>query len=260
VDKLVKKHRLALATKTVHNLLETHKETRIGETLENCVIPMLEWRLASLDKEQGDTIGVETGCGKKVLVACSGGVDSTASLIVACKAGLNPVAITLKLPWGGNSPVNLEKLCKEFGIPLETLGYTEKHLELFEDVQQRGYHPCGRCHSLLVEELYSYAHNVGADLIGFGNMLPTGTHSIRVVGGNLVHVNIPALLALDKCEALAITGFTGRLDYGCNLLRVIHQKHRRTRWVSIQRVFRELRAGCIDAKMAEQFIWDILSA
>lgn len=259
VNLVVKKHRLTLAAKTLQNLLDRYEGTQVADTLEKCVKPMLEHRLASLN--QGEDRGEKkVGCEKKVLVASSGGVDSTASLLIAFETGLKPVAVTLKLPWGDSRPLNLEKFCEQLGIPLKTLGCTEEHLELFHDAQRRGYHPCGRCHSLLVGKLHSYATDVGADMIGFGNMLPTGTHAIRVVGESLVHVNIPALLALDKREALAITGFTGQLRYGCNFLGGLHKKHRYTRRVSLQRVFRELRAGCIDVEIAEQFVWSILSA
>lgn len=105
---------------------------------------------------------------KKVLVAMSGGVDSSVTLLKIIEAGYDPIGITMKL-WeyknvGGNNlqdnnccaveSINNAKLvCDRLGVPHYTIDFTgdfkENVIDNFVDeyIKGRTPNPCVRCNS-----------------------------------------------------------------------------------------------------------------
>jgi predicted PP-loop superfamily ATPase len=67
--------------------------------------------------------------------------------------------------------------------------------------------------------------------------------------GNILRINLPALLSLKKGDVKKIAGKLGvgkKGGYGCPLIGEVHKKHPHMRCFSIQRVLRETRAGVLE--------------
>ena len=128
---------------------------------------------------------------KKVLVAMSGGVDSSVTLLKILEMGYEAVGVTMKL-WeysdvGGNnlqdnnccavSSINKAKLvCERMGVPHYTIDFTESFrtnvVENFVDeyIQGRTPNPCVRCNSFIKWDTFiDQAKNLGADFIATGH-------------------------------------------------------------------------------------------
>jgi tRNA-uridine 2-sulfurtransferase len=107
---------------------------------------------------------------KKVLVAMSGGVDSSVALIKIIEAGYDAIGVTMKL-WqysdtGGNvnmessccsieSMTNAKIVCNQFGIPHYTVDFTDIFKKTVIDnfaeeyIAGRTPNPCIRCNTIL---------------------------------------------------------------------------------------------------------------
>ena len=127
----------------------------------------------------------------KVLVAMSGGVDSSVTLLKILEMGYEAVGITMKL-WeysnmGGNnlqdnnccavSSINKAKLvCERMGVPHYTLDFTESFrknvVENFvnEYIEGRTPNPCVRCNSFIKWDTFiDQANILGAKYIATGH-------------------------------------------------------------------------------------------
>ncbi len=127
----------------------------------------------------------------KVLVAMSGGVDSSVTLLKIIEMGHQPIGITMKL-WeyktvGGNSlqdnnccaieSINNAKLvCERLGVPHYTIDFTEdfkeKVVENFvsEYTAGRTPNPCVRCNSYVKWDTFiKQADKLGAEYIATGH-------------------------------------------------------------------------------------------
>ena len=127
----------------------------------------------------------------KVLVAMSGGVDSSVTLIKIKEQGYNPIGITMKL-WeykhvGGNNlqdnnccaveSINNAKLvCERLGVPHYTIDFTddfkEHVIENFVDeyIAGRTPNPCVRCNSYVNWDTFiKQADKLGAKYIATGH-------------------------------------------------------------------------------------------
>ena len=128
---------------------------------------------------------------KKVLVAMSGGVDSSVSLLRILEAGYEPVGITMKL-WeyqtiGGNNEqdnsccgieeINGAKMvCNQLGVPHYTIDFTDifksKVVDNFssEYLAGRTPNPCIRCNSYVKWDAFiDQADQMGIEYIATGH-------------------------------------------------------------------------------------------
>jgi len=128
---------------------------------------------------------------EKVLVAMSGGVDSSVTLLKIIEMGYEAIGITMKL-WeyhdvGGNnlqennccavSSINKAKLvCERMGVPHYTIDFTESFkknvVDNFVDeyVQGRTPNPCVRCNSFIKWDTFiEQAEILGAEYIATGH-------------------------------------------------------------------------------------------
>ena len=128
---------------------------------------------------------------KKVLVAMSGGVDSSVSLLRIIESGYDPVGVTMKL-WdyqtvGGNTEqdnsccgieeiTGAKMVCNQFGVPHYTIDFTEvfnrKVVENFssEYLAGRTPNPCIRCNSYVKWDAFiDQANQMGIKYIATGH-------------------------------------------------------------------------------------------
>ena len=127
----------------------------------------------------------------KVLVAMSGGVDSSVALLKILEAGYDAIGVTMKL-WeysdvGGNksldsnccsieSVTKAKMVCNQIGIPHYTLDFTDIFKKdvvnnfIYEYLAGRTPNPCIRCNSYLKwDALFKQAKKLNADYISTGH-------------------------------------------------------------------------------------------
>ena len=128
---------------------------------------------------------------KKVLVAMSGGVDSSVSLLRIIESGYEPVGVTMKL-WdyqtvGGNNEqensccgieeiTGAKMVCNQFGVPHYTIDFTDvfrkKVVDNFssEYLTGRTPNPCIRCNSYVKWDAFiDQADQMGIEYIATGH-------------------------------------------------------------------------------------------
>ncbi len=193
----------------------------------------------------------------KAIVALSGGVDSSFSLIVAKLMGFNPIAVTVDpgniiLPSYFKNSV--ESLTSSLNVPHE---YIEVDMDnVVKDALEGRIHPCGRCSSNIETELLNYAKKLEIPFIIFGDFLATGSQSIVSMDG-FWRINLPAMLSATKSDTKSLSSYfniTSRGGYGCPLINEVHKKHPHMRRYSMQRILRETRAGILEPGQALNLI------
>ena len=210
----------------------------------------------------------------KSVVALSGGVDSSTSLIVAKMLGFHPLAVTVNpgdiiLPRYFRESV--ENLTQMLGVQHQYLEVDMK--EVIEGSLEGRFHPCGRCSKTIEETVFDFTRDNNIPFLIYGDLLSTGAQSLQLelnssgkgtssgietnssgietnlVKGNILRINLPALLSLKKGDMKKVAGSWGvkkRGGYGCPLIGEVHKKHPHMRRFSIQRVLRETRAGILE--------------
>jgi len=195
------------------------------------------------------------------VVALSGGVDSSSSLIIAKMLGFNPQAVTVDpgsiiLP--GYFKNSVENLSQRLQVDHH---YLARDLdEVIKESLDGRFHPCGRCSKLIEETVLDYAQDIDAQFIFFGDLLSTGADSL-VFEGDILRINLPALLATSKGEVKSLAlkwGVEKKSGYGCPLLKEVQKKHPSMRRYSIQRIERETRAGVLEPGEALDMIMRII--
>lgn len=253
-DILLREYKLKLTLDKLKDILETvdSKPLRnlcnlLSQRLEN--INDLDSILNFGNVEESDT--------HQAVVALSGGVDSSLSLIIAKLMGFNPIAVTV-------NPGNII-LPKYFQNSVESLTsklnvkhvYIEVDMEdIIKDSLEGRFHPCGRCSKVIEKTVLDYTKEKGIPFLIFGDLLSTGAQSI-VIDEDIIKINLPAMLSATKGEIKNIAskyGIFKKGGYGCPLINEVHKKYPYMKKFSIQRVLRETRAGILEPGEALEMI------
>lgn len=255
-DFLNKEYKLKLSKKTVNNLdLDLVGLENLGKTIENKLENIYSFNFDTYFNENQ----FEESKNIEAVVALSGGVDSSFSLILAKKLGFNPIAITVD-----PGTIILPKQFKN-NIKLLTESLNIKHEYINADYSQvikesftGKLHPCGRCSKNTGEIAKKYAKDNKIPIIIFGDMLATGSQCINLQEDSLYRLNLPASLSVGKQEIKSLIKnydlktFKG---FGCPLLYEVHKKFPYLKKFSIQRILRETRSGALEPGEALDLIW-----
>ena len=255
-DFLNKEYKLKLSKKTIHNLDLDFVGLR---NLERTI----DYKLANIYSFNFDNFfennSFDESENVEAVVALSGGVDSSFSLILAKKLGFNPVAVTVD-----PGTIILPKQFKEnIKLVTETLGVAHEYIETdYSDVISESFtgkiHPCGRCSKNTGELVKRYAKDNEIPIIVFGDMLATGSQCINLQDDSLYRLNLPASLSVGKQEIKSLIinydlkTFKG---FGCPLLYEVHKKFPHMKKFSIQRILRETRSSALEPGEALDLIW-----
>ena len=255
-DFLNREYKLRLSKKTVHNLNLDLKglknlEKVIDDKLENIYSFNFETYFEENEFKESENV--------EAVVALSGGVDSSFSLILAKKLGFNPIAVTVD-----PGTIILPKQFKDnIKLLTETLDIKHEYIpadysEVVEESFTGKLHPCGRCSKNTSGLVKEYAKNKEIPLIVFGDMLATGSQCINLQDESLYRLNLPASLSVGKQEIKSLIRnydlkeFKG---FGCPLLYEVHRKFPYMKKFSIQRILRETRSGALEPGEALDLIW-----
>jgi len=220
------------------------------------------------DFQVGDPIQDKENPPFQSVVALSGGVDRSTSLIIAKMLGFNPLAVTVN-----PGDIILPRYFRDYVESLtQKLGVEHKYLEVEMQEVISGslegrFHPCGRCSEIIEEAILDFTRDNNIPFLIFGDLLSTGAQSLQweeVTDDSLktvktLRINLPALLSLKKGDVKKVAGNWGvkkRRGYGCPLIGEVHRKHPYMRRYSIQRVLRETRAGILEPGEALDQIQD----
>lgn len=255
-DFLNKNYKLKLSKKTVHNLNSDliglkNLEKIIEDKLDNIYSFNFENYFNENEFEESQNV--------EAVVALSGGVDSSFSLILAKKLGFNPIAVTVD-----PGTIILPKQFKDnIKLVTEKLNIGHEYIETdYSDVVQEAFtgklHPCGRCSKNTGEIVKQYSKDREIPIIIFGDMLATGSQCINLQDDSLYRLNLPASLSVGKQEIKSLIRnydlktFKG---FGCPLLYEVHRKFPYQKKFSIQRILRETRSGALEPGEALDLIW-----
>ncbi|WP_299526123.1 ATPase [uncultured Methanobrevibacter sp.] len=195
----------------------------------------------------------------EAIVALSGGVDSSFSLILAKYLGFNPLSITIDpgtiiLP--NQYKKNIKKLTDELNVKHEYI--KADYNELINESLNGRFHPCGRCSKNTEKLINEYAITNNIPIVIFGDMLSTGTQCITPQENGIYRLNLPASLSVGKQENKSLSkqfnlqSFSG---FGCPLLYEVHRKYPYLKKYSIQRILRETRSSALEVGEALDLIW-----
>ena len=255
-DFLNKSYKLKLSRKTVHNLNSDliglkNLEKIIDDKLDNIYSFNFENYFSENEFDESENV--------EAVIALSGGVDSSFSLILAKKLGFNPVAVTVD-PGTIILPNQFKDNIKTV---TEKLEINHEYIKTdYSDVIQEAFtgklHPCGRCSKNTGELVKKYAKDNEIPIIIFGDMLATGSQCINLQEDSLYRLNLPASLSVGKQEIKSLIRnydlktFKG---FGCPLLYEVHRKFPYHKKFSIQRILRETRSGALEPGEALDLIW-----
>ncbi|WP_462316676.1 ATPase [Methanobrevibacter sp.] len=255
-DFLNKNYKLKLSKKTIHNLdLDMTGINNLEKTIDNKLDNIYSFNFDDYLRENE----FEQSTNVEAVVALSGGVDSSFSLILAKKLGFNPVAVTVDpgtiiLP--NQFKNNIRLLVDSLNVEHEYIDadYSEVISESFSG----NVHPCGRCSKNTAKLVKQYAKDNEIPIIIFGDMLATGSQCVTLQDDSLYRLNLPASLSVGKQEIKSLIKnydlqtFKG---FGCPLLYEVHRKFPHMRKFSIQRILRETRSGALEPGEALDLIW-----
>ena len=224
-DFLQKEYKLRLSKRTVNDLdLDLVGINNLSDIIETKLDNIYSFDIENYfnDNDLNESDEVEA------VVALSGGVDSSFSLILAKKLGFNPVAVTVDpgtiiLP--NQYKLNIQKLTKDLNIRHEYIN--ADYSEIISESLTGKFHPCGRCSKNTGELVKEYAKDREIPIIVFGDMLATGTQCINLQEDSLYRLNLPASLSVGKQEIKSLIRnydlreFKG---FGCPLLYEVHKK------------------------------------
>lgn len=198
----------------------------------------------------------------KAVLAMSGGVDSSFSLVMGKYLGFNPIAITIDpgtivLP--KQFKENIDNLTGKLNIKHEYIPID--YSDLIRESFKGRFHPCGRCSDKIENEIFKYGTENKIPLVIFGDMLSTGSQCITenyYDNKTVYRLNLPASLSCGKLEGKHIMKdypVKSIKGFGCPLLYEVHKKYPHMKKYSIQRILRETRAGALEVGEALDLIW-----
>lgn len=255
-DFLNKNYKLKLSRKTIQNLdLNLTGLENLRKVIDNKLENIYSFDFENFFNENTFDESPNT----EAVVALSGGVDSSFSLILAKKLGFNPVAVTVDpgtiiLP--NQFKKNIRTLIKSLDVEHEYI--TTDYSDVIQESFTGKLHPCGRCSKNTGELVKRYAKDKEIPIIIFGDMLATGSQCINLQDDSLYRLNLPASLSVGKQEIKSLIKnydlktFKG---FGCPLLYEVHRKFPYMKKFSIQRILRETRSGALEPGEALDLIW-----
>ena len=255
-DFLNKNYKLKLSKKTINNLnSDLIGLKNLQQAIEDKLVNIYSFNFENYLNENE----FEKAQNTEAVVALSGGVDSSFSLILAKKLGFNPIAVTVDpgtiiLPKQFKN--NIEKLCSALDVSHEYI--KTDYSDVVEESFTGNVHPCGRCSKNTGELVKEYAKTKEIPIIIFGDMLATGSQCINLQEDSLYRLNLPASLSTGKQEIKSLirkydlSTFKG---FGCPLLYEVHRKFPHMKKFSIQRILRETRSGALEPGEALDLIW-----
>ena len=256
-DYLLKNYKLKLSQKSIKQTNETLKlnglenlRKTITSRINNPYTFNIEKYLKENKFDESNKI--------TAIVALSGGVDSSFSLILAKKLGFNPIAITVDpgtiiLP--NQYKKNIKQLTDQLEVKHEYL--TTDYSEIIKESLKGKLHPCGRCSKNTGETIKNYAQKNKIPIIIYGDMLATGTQCINKQN-NTYRLNLPASLSTGKQEIKSLIRKYNLKEFkgfGCPLLYEVHKKYPYLKKYSIQRILRETRSSALEPGEALDLIW-----
>ena len=255
-DFLNKNYKLKLSKKTVSSLNSSlvglkNLEAVIDDKLENIYSFNFENYFKENEFDESENI--------EAVVALSGGVDSSFSLILAKKLGFNPIAVTVDpgtiiLP--KQFKQNIQSLTDELNISHEYIN--TDYSKIIQESFTGKLHPCGRCSKNTGELVKEYAKSKEIPIIIFGDMLATGSQCINLQDDSLYRLNLPASLSVGKQEIKSLIRNYNLKEFkgfGCPLLYEVHRKFPHMKKFSIQRILRETRSSALEPGEALDLIW-----
>lgn len=267
-DIMVKQYRMELAGEKIHEIT-SKKPFNVSNALNN-LMDMLFEKIENLSlfnfsdylniTESEHHLENEQNKSHTAVVALSGGVDSSFSLIISAFLGFNPLAVTadpgsIVLPQHFKN--NINNLCEKLGVDHNyvPLDFSDFINESFDG----RFHPCGRCSKMIHQAVIKHAKENDINIVIFGDMISTGYQSMIYKDG-ILRINLPALLGVSKQELQSLTSLFNvkKSNYfGCPLLGEVQKKFPYMRRYSIQRVLRETRAGVLEPGQALDLIWSL---
>ena len=255
-DFLNKEYKLKLSKRTVEDLdldltgINNLKKV-ISDKLDNIYSFNFENYLKNNEFKESENT--------EAVVALSGGVDSSFSLILAKKLGFNPVAVTVDpgtiiLP--NQYKKNIKNVCDELNVRHEYL--QTDYSDVIQESLNGTFHPCGRCSKNTSQIVKEYAKTNEIPIIIFGDMLATGTQCINKQDDSLYRLNLPASLSTGKQEIKSLIRKYNLREFkgfGCPLLYEVHRKYPYLKKYSIQRILRETRSQALEPGEALDLIW-----
>ncbi|NJE13147.1 ATPase [Thermococcus sp. LS2] len=238
-EDFVKRYRLQQSLEALERV-----RGRISEQSYERLKALVEYRLFGKEFDR-------TPIDEKIVVAFSAGSDSTATVKILGWAGFEVIPVMVKLPQI-REPVLLN--AESYGAVFVEI---PNYMEVISEQIEKGAPICGKCHSMIMEAVKDYAKKEGIKIVASGDLLSVGSISIYLEG-EVVKLNLPAFLAMDKREAIGVLGRKYALGFGCSLWKSAARKSPILKKFAIQRVLRELRAGAIDEDIAKKLIFDIL--
>ena len=255
-DFLNKEYKLKLSKKTVkNNNLNSVGLKNLYKTIEEKLN-----NIYSFDFENYFNNNVfDESENNEAVVALSGGVDSSFSLILAKKLGFNPIAVTVDpgtiiLP--NQFKKNISTVTESLDIKHEYI--KTDYADIIKESLSGSIHPCGRCSKNTSQLVKEYAKSKEIPIIIFGDMLATGSQCINLQEDSLYRLNHPASLSVGKQEIKSLIRnydlreFKG---FGCPLLYEVHKNFTHMKKFSIQRILRETRTGALEPGEALDLIW-----
>ncbi len=255
-DFLNKEYKLKLSKKTVENLdLDSIAINNLKKAINDKLDNIYSFNFDDYFEKNKFEESEKT----EAVVALSGGVDSSFSLILAKKLGFNPIAVTVDpgtivLPKQFKG--NIKHLTESLNVKHEYI--PADYSEVIKESFTGKVHPCGRCSKNTSQLVKEYAKTKEIPIIIFGDMLATGSQCINQQDDSLYRLNIPASLSVGKQEIKSLTRNYNLKEFkgfGCPLLYEVHKKFPYMKKFSIQRILRETRSSALEPGEALDLIW-----